>query len=185
MSNRLACVKTTTGLPRKISNRGKGRFDRTSGANALPENYKRLTAAVRHCAESPRFWDASLGLCGQISQMPVWDCCDFGSVGSLIASAAEMRNLTEGLKQYRADGVTALPPCSYKLKRMYRKRSSLERLNSRLADVCMLRNHCRRGIRSVEFKFNISMEVMLAAANVAIESQRPKQTRSPVRNLAV
>ena len=69
-------------------------------------------------------------------------------------------------------------------KRKYRKRSGLERLNSRLADGCMLHSHYLRGQGNMGLKIIISMTVMLAAANVAIQSQRPEQVRSLIKALA-
>ncbi len=85
----------------------------------------------------------------------------------------------EHLRQY-----PPLPPCSDKWKRKYRKRSGLERLNSRLADGCMLHSHYLRGQGNMGLKIIISMTVMLAAANVAIKSQRPEQVRSLIKALA-
>ncbi len=85
----------------------------------------------------------------------------------------------EHLRQY-----PPLPPCSDKWKRKHRKRSGLERLNSRLADGCMLHGHYLRGQGNIGLKIIISMTVMLAAANVAIQSQRPEQVRSLIKALA-
>ena len=76
----------------------------------------------------------------------------------------------EHLRQY-----PPLPPCSDEWKREYRKRSGLERPNSRLADGCMLHSHSLRGQGNMGLKIIISMTVMLAAANVAIQSQHPDQ----------
>ena len=85
----------------------------------------------------------------------------------------------EHLRQY-----PPLPPCSYKCKRKYRKRSGLERPNSRLADGCMLHSHYLRGQGNMGLKIIISMTVMLVAANVAIQLQRPEQVRSLIKALA-
>ena len=40
---------------------------------------------------------------------------DFDPVGSLIASAAETRDLTESLEQYRADGVPLLQVLKFRI----------------------------------------------------------------------
>ncbi len=83
-----------------------------------------------------------------------------------------------------SSSISAAPPCSDKRKREYRKRSGLERLNSRLADGCMLHSHSLRGQGTLGLKIITSMIVMLAAANVSIESQRPEQVRSLIKALA-
>ena len=85
----------------------------------------------------------------------------------------------EHLRQY-----LPLPPCSNKWKREHRKRSGLERPNSRLADGRMLHSHYLRGQGNMGLKIIISMTMMLAAANVAIQSQRPEQVRSLIKALA-
>ncbi len=85
----------------------------------------------------------------------------------------------EHLRQY-----PPLPPCGDKWKRKHRKRSSLERPNSRLAEGCMPHSHYLRGQGNLGRKIIISMTVMLAVANVAIQSQRPEQVRSLIKALA-
>ena len=78
----------------------------------------------------------------------------------------------------------ALPPSTLKWKRLYRKRSAMERINSRVADGFMLHSHYLRGRQSMELKITISMTVMLAAANFAMQLNKPEQIRSLVLSLA-
>ena len=78
----------------------------------------------------------------------------------------------------------ALPPSTSKRKRLYRKRSALERINSRVADGFMLHSHDLSGKQSMGLKITVSMTVMPAAANLAMQLNRPEQTRSLVLSLA-
>ena len=78
----------------------------------------------------------------------------------------------------------ALPPSSLKWKRIYRKRSAMERINSRVADGFMLHSHYLRGRQSKGLKITISMTVMLAAVNFAMQLNKPEQIRSLVLSLA-
>lgn len=78
----------------------------------------------------------------------------------------------------------ALPPSSLKWKRIYRHRSALERINSRVADGFMLHSHYLRGRKSMGLKITISMTVMMAAANFAMQLNQPEQVRSLVLSLA-
>ena len=71
----------------------------------------------------------------------------------------------------------SLPPSSRKWKRLYSKRSAMERINSRVADGFMLHSHCLRGRKSMGLKITISMTVMLAAANFAVQCNQPEQVR--------
>ena len=86
---------------------------------------------------------------------------------------------TDNLRQH-----PALPPSTLKWKRLYRKRSALERINSRVADGFMLHSHYLRGKRSMGLKVTVSMTVMLAAANFAMQLNKPEQIRSLVLSLA-
>ena len=78
----------------------------------------------------------------------------------------------------------ALPPLTLKRKRLYRKRSAMERNNSRVADGFMLHSHDLRGKQSMGLKITLSMTVMPAAANFAMQLNRPEQTRSLALSLA-
>ena len=78
----------------------------------------------------------------------------------------------------------ALPPSTLKRKRLYCKRNALERINSRVADGFMLHSHELRGKQSMGLKITVSMTVMLAATNLAMQLNRPEQTRSLALSLA-
>ena len=78
----------------------------------------------------------------------------------------------------------SLPPSSRKWKRLYRQRSAMERINSRVADEFMLHSHYLRGRKSMGLKITISMTVMLAVANFAIQCNKPEQVRLLVLSLA-
>lgn len=78
----------------------------------------------------------------------------------------------------------ALPPSTMKWNRLYNQRSALERINSRVADGFMLHSHYLRGRQSMGLKITISMTVMMAAANFAIQLNQPEQVRSLVSSLA-
>ena len=63
----------------------------------------------------------------------------------------------------------SLPPSSRKWKRLYRQRSAMERINSRVADGFMMHSHYLCGRKSMGLKITISKTVMLASANFAVE----------------
>ena len=78
----------------------------------------------------------------------------------------------------------ALPPSTLKWKRLHRKRSAMERINSRMADGFMLHSHYLRGKQSMGLKITVSMTVMLVAANFAMQLIKPEQIQSLVLSLA-
>lgn len=78
----------------------------------------------------------------------------------------------------------ASPPSTLKRKRLYRKRSALERINSRVADGFMLHIYDLRGKQSMGLKITVSMMVMPAAGNFAMQLNRPEQIRSLALALA-
>ena len=57
----------------------------------------------------PDILDRQSSLILNIEFAPSLSLADFDPVGRVIARASETRNLTEGLEQYRTDGVTLLP----------------------------------------------------------------------------
>ena len=77
-----------------------------------------------------------------------------------------------------------LPHNSYKWKRHYRRRSALERINSRIDNGFLMHDHFLRGQRQMELRVGLSLTVMLAAACSAIKAGKPAQMRSLVRPLA-
>ncbi len=60
----------------------------------------------------------------------------------------------------------------------------MERINSRVADGLMLHSHYLRGRKAMGLKITISITVMLAAANFAVQCNQPEQVRSLVLSLA-
>lgn len=102
-----------------------------------------------------------------------------------VSAEAKSRVASTKLKAEYFRQSPPLPPSSYKWKRKYSKTSGLERLKSRLADGCMLHSHYPRGQGNMKLKTVISMTLMLAAADVAIESHRLEQIRSLIKALAV
>ena len=77
-----------------------------------------------------------------------------------------------------------LPHSTLKWKRLYKQRSALERINSRIADSFLMHNHYLRGQRRMALRISMSMTVMLAAACFAIEAGQPQNMRSLVHPLA-
>ncbi len=77
-----------------------------------------------------------------------------------------------------------LPPATKKWNRLYHQRSAMERINSRVADGFMLHSHYLRGKKSLGLKVTISMVVMMAAANFAMQLNKPDEVRSLVLSLA-
>ena len=78
----------------------------------------------------------------------------------------------------------SLPPSSRKWKRLYRQRSAMERIKSRVADGFMLHSHYLRGRKSMALKITISMTVMLVAVDFAVQCNQPEQVRPLVWSLA-
>ena len=60
----------------------------------------------------------------------------------------------------------------------------MERINSRVADGFMLHSHYLRGKQSMGLKITVSMTVMLATANFAMQLNKPEQIQSLVLSLA-
>lgn len=60
----------------------------------------------------------------------------------------------------------------------------MERINTRVADGFMQHSHYLRGQDSIGLKIAVSMTVMLAAANYAMQLNRPAQVHSLVLSLA-
>ena len=78
----------------------------------------------------------------------------------------------------------ALPPSTYKWKRLYRERTVCERIFSRIADGFLMEDHYIRGQKRMALRISMSMTVMLAAACFAIDSGKPERMRSLVKDLA-
>lgn len=66
-----------------------------------------------------------------------------------------------------------------RLKRLYRKRSAIERVNSRLEQHFSLLNHRARGLRSITLHIQLCIIAMLLNAQAAINAGKPSKIRSP------
>jgi len=73
-----------------------------------------------------------------------------------------------------------VPRDSYKWKRLYRGRTAVERVNSRLDVSFGFERHFIRGMEKMRFRVGLALVVMLAMAVGAIESKRWEQMRSLV-----
>ena len=76
------------------------------------------------------------------------------------------------------------PHSTLKWKRLYKQRSALERIHSRIADSFLMHHHYLRGQRRMALGISMSMTVMLAAACFASEAGQPQNMRSLVNPLA-
>jgi hypothetical protein len=73
-----------------------------------------------------------------------------------------------------------VPRDSHKWKRLYRGRTAVERVNSRLDVSFGFERHFIRGIQKMRFRVGLALVVMLAMALGAIEAKREEQMRSLV-----
>lgn len=73
-----------------------------------------------------------------------------------------------------------VPRDSYKWRRLYRGRTAVERVNSRLDVSFGFERHFIRGMEKMRFRVGLALVVMLAMAVGAIESKRREQMRSLV-----
>ena len=73
-----------------------------------------------------------------------------------------------------------VPRNSYKWRRLYRGRTAVERVNSRLDVSFGFERHFIRGMEKMRFRVGLALVVMLATAVGAIETKRRKQMRSLV-----
>jgi len=74
-------------------------------------------------------------------------------------------------RKFRAHGPT-------RLKRFYRRKSSIERTNSRLKDQINLRNHRLRGLRNIITHVQYCILAMLFVARAAMKIRKPWKARS-------
>ena len=70
--------------------------------------------------------------------------------------------------------------CTYKWKRLYRGRTAVERVNSRLDVSFGFERHFIRGINKMEVRVGIALVVMLSMALGSIELGQPYRMRSLV-----
>jgi transposase len=66
-----------------------------------------------------------------------------------------------------------------RLKRLYRKRTAVERVNSRLEEHFSLLNHRVRGLRNITLHIQLCIIAMLINAQAAINVGKPSKIRSP------
>jgi hypothetical protein len=71
-----------------------------------------------------------------------------------------------------------LPRSTYKWKREYKKRTAVERVNSRLDVSFGFEHHTIRGQKKMKLRVGLALIVMLALAIGRIEQNQPKQMRS-------
>lgn len=76
---------------------------------------------------------------------------------------------------------TPLARSSYKWKRIYRKRTSVERVNSRLDVSFGFEHHFIRGLKKMKLRCSLALVVMLAMAKGHAKENRPEMVRSLVR----
>jgi hypothetical protein len=79
---------------------------------------------------------------------------------------------------------TPLPRGSYKWQHLYRGRTAVERVNSRLDNVFGFENHTIRGLRKMRTRCTLALAVMLAMALGRIRANQTKAMRSLLRPAA-
>lgn len=76
---------------------------------------------------------------------------------------------------------TPLARSSYAWKRIYKKRTSVERVNGRLDVSFGFERHFIRGLKKMELRCSLALLVMLAMAKGHVKENRPEMVRSLVR----
>ena len=76
-----------------------------------------------------------------------------------------------------------VPRSSYTWLREYNKRTTVERVNSRLDENFGFEKHTIRGMKKMRLRVGLALVVMLALAAGSIEAGRAEQMRSLVRCL--
>ena len=79
---------------------------------------------------------------------------------------------------------TPLARSSYKWKDIYKKRSSVERVNSRLDESFCFEKHFIRGIKKMELRCGLALIVMLGMAYGRVKEKQPEKLRSLVQPAA-
>ena len=74
-----------------------------------------------------------------------------------------------------------VPRSSYKCRREYKKRTAIERVNSRLSEKFGFEKHTIRGMKKMRLRVGLALVVMLALAVGSIQAGRAEQMRSLVR----
>jgi len=79
---------------------------------------------------------------------------------------------------------TPVPRSSYKWEALYKKRTSIERVNSRIDVSFGFERHYIRGLKKMELRCGLALSVMLAIAVGRLRQQRPDLMRSLVGKAA-
>jgi hypothetical protein len=79
---------------------------------------------------------------------------------------------------------TPVARSSYKWKQVYKKRSSVERVNGRLDESFGFEKHYIRGIRKMELRCGLALIVMLGMAYGRVKEKQPEKLRSLVQPAA-
>jgi hypothetical protein len=79
---------------------------------------------------------------------------------------------------------TPVARSSYKWKQIYKKRSSVERVNGRLDESFGFEKHYIRGIRKMELRCGLALIVMLGMAYGRVKEKQPEKLRSLVKPAA-
>ena len=77
---------------------------------------------------------------------------------------------------------TPLARSSYKWKTEYKKRTAVERVNSRIDNVYCFEKHFIRGLKKMKLKVGLSLCVMLALALGRIKENRQELMRSMLKS---
>jgi hypothetical protein len=78
--------------------------------------------------------------------------------------------------------ITPLPRSSYRWANLYKKRTSVERVNSRLDVSFGFEHHFIRGLKKMELCCSLDLCVMLAMALGRVKEKRPDLMRSLVKS---
>lgn len=78
--------------------------------------------------------------------------------------------------------IAPLPRSSYRWENLYKKRTSVERLNSRLDVSFGFERHFIRGLKKMELRCSLALCVMLAMAVGRVKEKRPDLMRSLVKS---
>ena len=76
---------------------------------------------------------------------------------------------------------TPLPRSSYKWKKLYDKRTSVERINSRIDVSYGFERHYIRGLQKMQLRCGLALSVMLAIAVGRLRQKRPELMRSLIK----
>ncbi len=77
---------------------------------------------------------------------------------------------------------TSLPRSSYRWKKLYSKRTAVERVNSRLDVSFGFERHFVRGLKKMNFRCTLAMCIILVIALGRVKEKRPDLMRSLVRS---